>query len=69
MGGLVTAQYIIGGNSGLKREQVDKIIEILGITDGAGQLLKPPVGPNCNYKLVLEKADIDVPTNGSDTRT
>lgn len=64
MGGVVVAQYIIGSNSKLKREELDKIIEILGIAD-----VKPPVGRNCTYKLVLEKADIDVPINGSDTRT
>ncbi|MEH2552085.1 hypothetical protein V1283_008730 [Bradyrhizobium sp. AZCC 2262] len=61
MGGIVTAHYILGANSHLSRDQVDKIIEVLDIRDESGHLLKPPVGPNCNYFLILEKADQDVP--------
>jgi hypothetical protein len=63
MGGIVTAQYIIGANSQLSREQLDKIIEILDIRNADGGLLKPPVGANCNYILVLEKDDQDVPAS------
>lgn len=62
MGGQVTAQYIIGSNPSLSREQVDKIIEVLNIRDADGKLLKPPVGDNCTYKLVLEKGGQIVPT-------
>jgi hypothetical protein len=62
MGGVVTAQYIIGSNGLLTREQLDKIIEVLDIRDAAGELLKPPVGDNCTYKLVLEKGGQPVPT-------
>jgi hypothetical protein len=63
MGGIVTANYIIGANSELVREQLDQIIAILDIRDASGNLVKPPVGPNCNYMLVLEKSDQDVPVN------
>jgi hypothetical protein len=66
MGGVVTAQFIIGSNSRLTREQVDKIMEALDIRDDEGHLLKPPVGENCNYVLVLEKDDIDVPMDNGD---
>jgi len=61
MGGIVTAQFIIGAKSDLTREQLDKIIEILNLRDDGGALLKPPVGQNCSYKLVLEKSDQDIP--------
>ncbi|MEH2552084.1 hypothetical protein V1283_008729 [Bradyrhizobium sp. AZCC 2262] len=61
MGAIVRAQYTIGAHSHLTREQVDKIIEVLNITDEYGHLIKPPVGPNCTYLLVLEKAVQDVP--------
>jgi hypothetical protein len=62
MGGTVTAQYIIGSNGLLTREQLDKIIEVLDLRDAAGKLRKPPVGENCTYKLVLEKGGQPVPT-------
>jgi hypothetical protein len=61
MGGVVTAQYIIGSNGLLTREQLDKIIEVLDLRDAAGKLRKPPVGDNCTYKLVLEKGGQHVP--------
>ena len=62
MSGVVTAQYIIGSNSGLTRAQLDEIMRILNIRDADGALIQPPVGANCNYKLVLEKADQRPPT-------
>jgi len=65
MSGIVTAHYIIGAKSNLTRQQLDKIVEILNIRDANGTLLTPPVGQNCNYMLVLEKADQDVPENGN----
>jgi hypothetical protein len=68
MGGVVVAKFIIGANSGLTREQVDKIIEILDLVKDDGTRPKPPVGQNCNYQLVLEKADQDVPANGGPPR-
>lgn len=61
MGGQVTAQYRIGSNGFLSREQVDQIIEVLDIRDADGNLLKPPVGDNCTYVLVLEKGGQIVP--------
>lgn len=61
MGGIVTAQYIIGSNGGLSRAQLDQVVQILDIRDAKGNLVKPPVGQNCTYKLVLEKSDQDVP--------
>lgn len=60
MGSIVTAQYIIGTEQ-LTREQLDKIIEVLDIRDAAGQLIQPPVGDNCTYKLILEKGHQRVP--------
>jgi hypothetical protein len=65
MGGQVTAQYRLGSQGSLSREQVDQIIKVLDIRGADGNLLKPPVGANCTYVLVLEKADTDVPTNGN----
>jgi hypothetical protein len=61
MGSIVTAEYIIGSNSGLTRNQLDQIIQVLNLRDAEGNLIKPPVGQNCNYKLVLEKSDQSVP--------
>ena len=60
MGSVVTAQYIIGTQQ-LTREQLDRIIAVLDIRDAAGQLIQPPVGDNCTYKLVLEKGHQRVP--------
>jgi hypothetical protein len=69
MGSSVTAQYIIGANSQLQREQLDKIIEILDLRDAAGHLIKPPVGDNCTYVLMLEKDDQNVPGTGGDSQS
>jgi hypothetical protein len=69
MGGTVTAQYRLGSKDGLSREQVDQLIAVLGIKGADGNLLKPPVGDNCIYVLVLEKNDTDVPTNGDSHKT
>jgi hypothetical protein len=67
MGGIVTAQYVIGSKSDLDRGQLDQIIKILDIRNAQGQLVSPPVGANCLYKLILEKDDQDVPTNGGNS--
>jgi hypothetical protein len=61
MGGIVTAHYILGANSHLSRDQVDKIIEVLDIRDEEGHPIKPPVGRNCRYVLILEKPIQHVP--------
>ena len=66
MGGFITAHYTIGANSRLTRAQVDKIIEILDIGDPEGHLIKPPVGENCNYLLILEQPIQNVPTEDGD---
>jgi hypothetical protein len=60
MGSVVTAQYIIDTKA-LTREQLDKIIAVLNKRDAAGQLIQPPVGANCTYKLILEKGHQRVP--------
>lgn len=65
MGGVVTAQYIIGAAGQLTRDQLDQIIAVLNIRDAAGQLVKPPVGDNCTYKLVLEKGRQQVPVENA----
>ena len=61
MGGIVTAQYIIGSKSDLSRQDLDQIIQILDIRDAQGNLVQPPVGAECNYKLVLEKPNQEIP--------
>jgi hypothetical protein len=66
MGAIVTAQYIIGANSRLTREQVDKIIEVLDIRNEEGHPIKPPVGRNCRYVLILEKPIQHVPMADGD---
>ena len=53
--GYATVHCTIGANSQLTRAQVDKIIEILDIRDEEGRLIKPPVGRNCTYVLILEQ--------------
>ena len=68
MGGQVTAQYRIGANGFLTREQVDQIISVLDIRDANGDLLKPPVGDNCTYVLVLEKGGQIVPQEDDESR-
>ncbi|MEO8321300.1 MAG: hypothetical protein ABI561_23585 [Bradyrhizobium sp.] len=67
MGGQVTAQYRIGSNGCLSRDQVDQIIEVLDIRDADGNLLKPPIGDNCTYVLVLEKGGQIVPKEDDST--
>jgi hypothetical protein len=66
MGGQVTAQYRIGSNGFLTREQVDQIITVLDIRDADGNILKPPIGDNCTYVLVLEKGGQAVPKEGDE---
>ena len=64
MGGVVTANFIIGSNDTLTRAQLDQIIAILNIRDPTtGNLVQPPVGQACSYKLVLEKTGTKIPTN------
>jgi hypothetical protein len=68
MGSVVTAQYIIDTKA-LTREQLDQIMAVLDKRDAAGQLIQPPVGPNCTYKLILEKGRQRVPTeNNNDSQ-
>ena len=69
MGGLVTAHFIIGNNSRLDREKLDKIIEILNIRDADNRLVKPPIGRNCNYLLVLEKSRQHVPEKSAEEKS
>jgi len=61
MAGIVTADFIIGSNSQLTRQELDKIVQVLNIRDSSGRLLRPPIGANCTYKLVLQKTGQDVP--------
>lgn len=63
MGGTVTAQFIIGSRSNLTRTELDQIIQILKIRDATGNLVQPPVGQACSYKLVLEKSGQRVPND------
>ena len=63
MGGVVTAQFIIGSSNTLTRAQLDQIIAILNIRDANGNLVQPPVSQACSYMLVLEKAGAKIPTN------
>lgn len=52
MGAVVTVDYQLGGTSDLSRDQLNKIIQILGIEDPDGRL---PTGADCRYVLVLER--------------
>jgi hypothetical protein len=60
MGSQVTAQYIIDTKQ-LTREQLDRIMAVLDKRDAQGQLIQPPVGENCTYKLILEKSRQPIP--------
>jgi len=51
MGAIVTANYQLGGSGDLDRDQLNQVIQILGIEDPEGKL---PIGKNCRYVLVLE---------------
>jgi hypothetical protein len=51
MGVVVTADFQIGGKSNLSRQDLNRIIQVLGISDPQGKL---PVGRRARYVLVLE---------------
>ena len=51
MAAVVTADYQLGGASGLTRAQLNQIIQVLGISDPAGKL---PIGNDAKYVLVLQ---------------
>ena len=51
MGAVVTADFRIGGKNDLSRSDLNKIIQVLGISDPQGKL---PIGSSTKYILVLE---------------
>lgn len=51
MGAVVIADYQLGGKTGLSRDDLNKVIKVLGIKDPQGKL---PVGAKATYLLVLE---------------
>jgi hypothetical protein len=51
MGAQVIVDFQIGGRSNLSRQDLQKIIQVLNISDPGGRL---PIGRNAKYVLVLE---------------
>jgi hypothetical protein len=51
MGAVVIADFRIGGKNGLSRNDLKKIIQVLGISDPQARL---PIGSAARYILLLE---------------
>jgi hypothetical protein len=63
MGANVTADFQLGGKSNLSRQDLNKIIQVLNISDPQGRL---PIGRQARYVLVLEtQAPIPTTTTSS----
>lgn len=59
MSAVVLADYQLGGANDLSRDDLNKVIELLGIEDPKGKL---PLGKKCSYVLVLQ-TEAQVPSS------
>jgi hypothetical protein len=55
MGAIVAARFVVGSQTGLPREDLDRICDILRISEPVKSRL--PAGQHCRYLLVLESQE------------
>ena len=55
MGAIVAARFQVGGKTGITRQDLDRICDLLRITDPVKSHL--PAGDHCRYLLILESQE------------